>query len=126
MSNKPEWLIKAEEEQAKFANTKFGKMTDGEIAAYNAIANHREQYPELYKQWREKGLDAGWRNPEVQGRLGVKGGTKTAAARKEEGYFQSEEWKQSQSKGGKTSGDNNAKSGHLDNIRPAATKAVTC
>tara|TARA_R110000744_G_scaffold237676_1_gene355119 strand:- start:387 stop:1040 length:654 start_codon:yes stop_codon:yes gene_type:complete len=129
-NNKPEWLRKAEEEQAKFSETKFGKMTDGEIAQCNALENHKEQYPELHEQYREKALDAGWRNPEVQSPLGVKGGTKTASYRLESGYFQSEKWKQSQSKGGKTSGDNNVKSGHFDNIRKDAIKAshahVTC
>ena len=82
-NNKPEWLLKAEEEQAKFLKTKFGKMSQKEYEFH-----------------------------ERQSHAGKSGGSKTVAVHKESGYFQSEEWKQSQSKGGKTSGDNNVKSGH--------------
>lgn len=34
-NNKPEWLIKAEEEQAKFNESKIGKMTDTQIKKSN-------------------------------------------------------------------------------------------
>ena len=34
MKNKPEWLIKAEEEQAKFKESKFGKMNQKEFEYY--------------------------------------------------------------------------------------------
>lgn len=32
-NNKPEWLLKAEQEQAKFNETKWAKYTDGQIAS---------------------------------------------------------------------------------------------
>lgn len=55
-----------------------------------------------------------------QGRKGEKGGTISAYNKLQRGFFQSREWKESQSKGGITSGNNNVKSGHIDDIRPLA------
>ena len=36
--NKPDWLIKAEEEQAKFNQSKYGKMTEKELKRFQAAS----------------------------------------------------------------------------------------
>lgn len=63
MKNKPEWLLKAEEEQDKFANTKIGKMTQKEFEYHERqvlackAANEKLRkmgYPNLSKNWTDK------------------------------------------------------------------------
>lgn len=62
-NNKPEWLLKAEEELAKFAKTKIGKMNQKEFEYHerqvyaNKCANEKLKalgYPNLAKNWTNK------------------------------------------------------------------------
>ena len=61
-NNKPEWLLKAEEEQAKFLETKWAKYTDSQLASVNGGATARPRY-----------------DSEYQSEMGKRGGAKGAA-----------------------------------------------
>ena len=67
-NNKPEWLRKAEEEQAKFLKSKVGKMTDAEIKKSNdAIKFFKLEDSE---EQRKRYLKAIKKNPNMQSKGG--------------------------------------------------------
>lgn len=48
-NNKPEWLLKAEEEQAKFNETKIGKMTEKAYAQYEGGITRSKGFTSKYQ-----------------------------------------------------------------------------
>jgi len=129
-NNKPDWLKAFETDAQEFNDSKYVGYTDGQIAQINALDQWRKDNPEEVLKQREHAWDNGFRNSEVQSKLGIIGGANSVISRQESGFFESEEWRESQSKGGKTQGPKNVESGHWARIQPAATAAshthVTC
>lgn len=106
-NKKPKWLLDAEKELKKFNDSKWANMPD-----------HILERSRVF------------RDAEAQSAFGKKGGTTTASKRKEEGYFQSEEHRKYATKGAKITGDNNVKSGWINELNKlrntASHKHVTC
>ena len=115
MKNKPEWLLKAEEEQAKFKESKFGKMSDTNIArSISGVISrnkYKEENPEEFKQGIQNAVDASieWRkaNPEKSTQISSDGGKSAMSG---------EHANKIHSMGGKVSGPNSAPKMHAKNL----------
>ena len=100
------------------------ESTDKTNRAQSGMAKEREAAlkamdPEGYVEFRRNELRKVREIPGHQSKAGHIGGSKTAKQRKESGYFQSKEWKESQLRGSYTSGANNVESGHWLKVREA-------
>ena len=109
--NKPQWLIDAEKDIAKFEDSKYGKMSDSEVNQY--IRNAKG------------GSISGTNN--VDNKVFGTADSKAQKALNESGWYGSEKQiassKLGGSIGGKISGKMNAESGHLDKIANHKTRS---
>lgn len=121
--NKPQWLIDAEKAMQEFKETKYANMSDGKLAQINALHNWKKHNKDLVNEYRKKATEARTSNKQLQSNSGKIGGSNTAKKRKEEGYFESKEWKENQSKGGKIQGSKNVESGHWAKVSKKGVKA---
>jgi hypothetical protein len=92
--NRPQWLIDAENEIKNFENTKFGKMTDKEFRLSERQSN--------------------------AGKSGIKIITDDHRRSAWNSFVESENFKESCSKGGVTQGNKSVESGQLERMRKTA------
>ena len=75
--NKPDWLIKAEEEMAKFANTKVGKMSQKEFEFHERQSNAGKVAGNKAKdsgQFKQFAIEGGKATGSIQGKKNVESG----------------------------------------------------
>ena len=129
--NKPEWLLKAEQEQAKFRETKFGKMTQKEFEEFernskggqtsgnkNIESGHWDKVRKAEAEWTKN-------NPEKRKEISKKARANSPMGQinKERGWMHQIANFESRSKGGITTGKQNLESGHWAKCQKLATKA---
>ena len=107
-NNKPEWLRKAEEEQAKFNETKWAKYTDSQLASVNGGATAKPRYDSKYQS--EQGIKGGAKRAKVvrDRQIAEMGYEGYCQWKKENGYdkFTDEKKKEFHSLGGETTAAN--------------------
>lgn len=96
--NKPDWLIKAQEEMAKFAETKIGKMTEKEFRFSEKQSNAGKIGGKIAghiqgKKNVESGHLESLRTTEHQSNAGTKGGKRNMELHKEELMAAAAQWK---------------------------------
>ena len=114
--NKPDWLIKAQEEMAKFADTKIGKMSNKEFIRHEA---NKENAKCVDREKLGKILSESYKNnPEMKIKL-KQNAINSHLKAKQNGSYQTIEFKEKM----RNNGLKHVKSGHLENIRDIATQA---